>query len=222
MVDTLYQAIENQIKRAQSNIYTALPAKVISFDGHTVQCKPMINRVLANGEEISIPPLVDVPAQFPHAGGFCMTVPIKAGDEGLVVFSSRCIDGWFASGEASKPLDNRMNDLSDGFFIVGCNSVPNKIPNFYHDGVSMQTDDGQTHIRLTEGTIYIKGNIVHEGNNQQFGNYDQIGSFNQSNGNTISSGIITAQDVITNKGISLNTHRHTGVKSGDDTTGEPT
>lgn len=222
MVDTLYQAIENQIKRAQSNIYTALPAKVISFDGHTVQCNPMINRVLANGEEISIPPLVDVPAQFPHAGGFCMTVPIKAGDEGLVVFSSRCIDGWFASGKASKPLDNRMNDLSDGFFIVGCNSVPNKIPNFYHDGVSMQTDDGQTHIRLTEGTIYIKGNIVHEGNKQQFGNYDQIGSFNQSNGNTISSGIITAQDVITNKGISLNTHRHTGVKSGDDTTGEPT
>ena len=199
MTDSLFQAIESQIKRAQSNSYTALPAKVISFDGHTVSCQPMINKVLANGEEISIPLLVDVPAQFPHAGGFCITVPIKAGDEGLVVFSSRCIDGWFASGQASKPFDNRLNDLSDGFFIVGCNSVPNKIPDFYHDGVSVQTDDGSTHIRLTNGTIYIKGNIKHEGN-------------------TNCSGSITAKDVNTNKGINLNTHTHLGVQSGNSTT----
>jgi len=216
MSDSLYNAIESQIKRAQSNIYTALPAKVLSFNGHTVSCQVMISRVNANGQEITIPPLVDVPAQFPHAGGFCITVPIKAGDEGLVIFSSRCIDGWYASGSQSKPLDNRINDLSDGFFIVGCNSVPNKIPNFYNDGASMQTDDGSTYIRLTEGTIYIKGNIEHEGNTEQ------IGSYNQTSGNTTSSGIITAEDVKTNKGIDLNTHTHTDVKSGNDKTGAPT
>lgn len=209
MSDSLYNAIESQIKRAQSNVYTALPAKVLSFNGHTVSCQVMINRVNANGQEITIPPLVDVPAQFPHAGGFCITVPIKAGDEGLVVFSSRCIDGWYASGDQSKPLDNRINDLSDGFFIVGCNSVPNKIPDFYNDGASMQTDDGSTYIRLTEGTIYIKGNIEQEGN------------FNQSGGNTNSTGTITAEDVKTNKGIDLNKHIHVGVQSGNSTTGVP-
>ena len=216
MTDSLFQAIENQIKRAQSNVYTALPAKVIAFDGHTVSCQVMVNRVMANGQEITIPPLVDVPAQFPHAGGFCFTVPIKAGDEGLVIFSSRCIDGWYASGNKSIPLDNRMHDLSDGIFIVGVNSVPNKIPDFYHDGASIQTDDGSTHIRLTNGTIYIKGNIEHEGN------MNQIGSYNQTDGNTNSSGTITAQDVKTNKGIDLNTHTHTDVKSGNEKTGAPT
>ena len=209
MSDSLYNAIESQIKRAQSNVYTALPAKVLSFNGHTVSCQVMINRVNANGQEITIPPLVDVPAQFPHAGGFCITVPIKAGDEGLVIFSSRCIDGWYASGGQSKPLDNRINDLSDGFFIVGCNSVPNKIPDFYNDGVSMQTDDGSTHIRLTNGKIYIKGDIEQEGN------------FNQSGGNTNSTGTITAEDVKTNKGIDLNKHIHVGVQSGNSTTGAP-
>ncbi|MDF7667456.1 Gp138 family membrane-puncturing spike protein [Orbaceae bacterium ESL0727] len=221
MSDTLYQAIEEQIKRSQSTIFTALPATVIAFDGHTVQCKAMINKVLANGQEIAIPPLVDVPVQFPHAGGFCITVPIKAGDEGLVIFSSRCIDGWFASGQTSKPLDNRINDLSDGFFIPGCNSVPHKIPVFYHDGISMQTDDGSTHIRLTNGTIYIKGNIEHQGNTKQLGNYNQTGSFNQSGGNTSSNGTITAQDIKTNKGIDLNKHVHAGVQSGGSTTKEP-
>lgn len=221
MTDSLYNAIESQIKRAQSNIYTALPAKVLSFNGHTVSCQVMINRVNANGQEITIPPLVDVPAQFPHAGGFCITVPIKAGDEGLVVFSSRCIDGWYASGSQSKPLDNRINDLSDGFFIVGCNSVPNKIPDFYNDGASMQTDDGSTHIRLTNGKIYIKGDIEHEGNTDQIGNYNQNGSFNQSDGNTNSTGTITAEDVKTNRGVDLNTHIHTDVQSGSSTTGAP-
>ena len=215
MTDSLYNAIESQIKRAQSNVYTALPAKVLSFNGHTVSCQVMINRVNANGQEITIPPLVDVPAQFPHAGGFCITVPIKAGDEGLVVFSSRCIDGWYTSGSQSKPLDNRINDLSDGFFIVGCNSVPNKIPDFYNDGASMQTDDGSTYIRLTEGKIYIKGNIEHKGNTNQTGN------FNQSGGNTTSTGTITAEDVKTNKGIDLNKHIHVGVQSGNSTTGVP-
>lgn len=221
MTDSLYNAIESQIKRAQSNVYTALPAKVLSFNGHTVSCQVMINRVNANGQEITIPPLVDVPAQFPHAGGFCITVPIKAGDEGLVVFSSRCIDGWYASGSQSKPLDNRINDLSDGFFIVGCNSVPNKIPDFYNDGASMQTDDGSTHIRLTNGKIYIKGDIEHEGNTDQIGNYNQNGSFNQSDGNTNSTGTITAEDVKTNRGVDLNTHIHTDVQSGSSTTGAP-
>ena len=34
MTVSLYTVIENQIKPAQSNIYTALPAKVINFNSH--------------------------------------------------------------------------------------------------------------------------------------------------------------------------------------------
>ncbi len=34
MTVSLYIAIENQIKPAQFNIYTALPAKVINFNDH--------------------------------------------------------------------------------------------------------------------------------------------------------------------------------------------
>lgn len=221
MQESLSQVLKDSFKQEQSNIYTALPAKVISFNGHTVSCQVMITRIVADGQEIEMPPLCDVPALFPHAGGFCITVPIKPGDEGLVVFSSRCIDGWYASGSKSKPLDNRINDLSDGFFIVGANSVPNKIPDFYHDGASMQTDDGSTHIRLTNGTIYIKGKIEHEGDTEQKGDYKQNGSFNQSGGNTTSDGTIMANDVKTNQGVDLNTHTHGGVQKGSNNTEGP-
>lgn len=223
MENSLTTFIAEAIKQNQSNIYTAIPARVINFNGHTVTCEVLINRVDTSGNEIELPPLADVPVQFPHAGGFCMTVPIKAGDEGLVVFSSRCIDGWYATSEKSKPLDNRINDLSDGIFIVGVNSQPKKIPDFYHDGASIQTDDGSTHIRLTNGTIYIKGNIEHEGNSSQVGNVElvgnsnQVGAWNQSGGDATAAGTVSAGKVV-GGGIDLQTHTHTGNGAGNKTT----
>jgi len=213
MDKSLYTVIEQSIKHSQANIQTALPAKVISFNGHTVTCEIMLNKILTNGQQIEFPPLVDVIVQFPHAGGFCFTVPINAGDEGLVIFASRCIDGWYESGTKSPPLDNRMHDLSDGIFIPGVNSQPNRISDFYHDGISMQTNDGLTYIRLAKNKIYIKGDIEHVGNSQQVGNlslvgsYNQIGQWTQQGGEAKAMGIISAEKIISG-GIDLENHRH--------------
>lgn len=213
MSESLTQAINNCIKQDRANLYTALPAKVISFNGHTVTCEVMIKRVITNGQEIEIPPLADVPVQFPHAGGFCFTVPIKKGDEGLVIFSSRCIDGWYQSANKSIPLDSRMHDLSDGIFIPGVNSVPKKIVDFYHDGLSMQTDDGSTFIRLINGKILIQGDIEHRGNSEQQGNatllgsYSQTGAWTQQGGNAEAKGTLSANKII-GGGIDLENHVH--------------
>lgn len=223
MNDSLYELMLNAIRSEQANFYTAMPAKVISFNGHTVTCEVMINRTDEKGNDLAIPPLVDVVVQFPRAGGFCVTVPIKSGDEGLVVFASRCIDGWYQSGGKGKPLDNRINDLSDGFFIPGTNSEPNKIPDFYHDGASIQTDDGETYLRLTNGKILIKGDIEHEGDSKQKGNSSQLGdqsvlgSFTQSGGNGANfGGEVNAQKVTAN-GIDLEMHDHDDSMNGTTT-----
>lgn len=220
MSDSLYELMIGAIKTQQSDVFTALPACVNSFNGHTVTCEVMVNRTDEKGKDLVIPPLVDVPVQSPRGGGFCVTVPIKSGDEGLVVFSSRCIDGWYESGQKGKPLDNRINDLSDGFFIPGVNSKPNKIPDFYHDGASMQTDDGETYLRVTNGKILIKGDIEHEGDSSQVGNQTIEGTFAQSGGNGANfGGAVNAQKVTAN-GIDLETHTHIDSIGGD--TEEPT
>lgn len=223
MNDSLYDLLRQTIRTEQADFYTALPARVISFNGHTVTCEVMINRIDEKGKDLEIPPLVDVPVQFPRGGGFCVTVPISSGDEGLVVFSSRCIDGWYQSGGKGKPLDNRVNDLSDGFFIPGVNSVPNKIPDFFGGGASMQTDDGSTFIRLTAGKILIKGDIEHEGNSKQEGNSEQIGdqdvvgSFTQSGGDGATFGGSVSAQKVTANGIDLEQHIHTDSIGGDTT-----
>ncbi len=111
-------AADRQIQQDRLNLHTALPAKVVSFDPgkQTVTLAVQIKMQLADGSGADIPPLVDVPVSFPRGGGFAVTFPLQAGDEGIAIFSERCIDGWWHSGGVSLPLDFRLHDLSDAMF----------------------------------------------------------------------------------------------------------
>ena len=150
---------------------------------------------------MQIPPLVDVPVAFPRGGGYAVTFPLNAGDEGIVIFSERCIDGWWQSGRASEPMDYRQHDLSDGMFYPSICSVPNAIKDFYTGGLSMQSLDGSTFIRVTNGTIHIKGNIQHVGNTTQSGKHH-------------STGVISSDADVMAGSISGKNHKHTGDSGG--------
>lgn len=167
----------------QSKIWTALPCRVDSVMGNTINATPLI-KADVKGEYIEMPMLLDVLVVFPSAGGFSITFPIKPGDDVLVIFSSRCIDAWFENDVISVPTEHRMHDLSDGFAIPGIKSNPKALTDIQEDGVEMRTDDRSTYIRLTDGTIYIKGKIEHEGD------YDQSGDMNRT-GKSTTSGVIT-------------------------------
>ncbi|MDC9606873.1 Gp138 family membrane-puncturing spike protein [Xenorhabdus griffiniae] len=215
---TLLDVLDRKAENERLDIHTALPARVVSFNGHTATIELMINQILRNGEVLELPPLVDVVVQFPRAGGFCFTVPVTSGDEGLAIFSERCIDGWYATGNKSVPLDARLHDYSDASFIPGICSQPKKILDFFHGGASMQTDDGSTFIRMTQGTITILGDIEHLGNSKQTGNHQQAGNWNQTSGNSESSGTITAARVI-GGGVDVENHTHPDSHGGN--TGRP-
>ncbi|MFC0971216.1 hypothetical protein ACFGXK_00790 [Pasteurella multocida] len=76
------------------------------------------------------------------------------------------------------------------------------------NGLSMQTLDGSTFIRVTDGTILIKGNIQHTGNTTQTGEFSATGT-------------ISSDSDVMAAGISGKSHVHTGVANGPSTTGEP-
>ncbi|MBG5895207.1 Gp138 family membrane-puncturing spike protein, partial [Providencia stuartii] len=183
LLDVMNQYAQNQ----RYDIHTALPGKLLSCNGHSATVELMISHVTKEGKVIALPPLVDVPVGFYRGGGFCVTVPVREGDEGLVIFAERCIDGWYVSGKQSQPLDHRFHDLSDAFFLPQGSSQPNKIPNYSSDSLSLQTDDGSTFIRMQSGKIMIKGDIEHQGNYQLTGNALIKGN-HSVNGNSESSG----------------------------------
>ncbi|MGP9557219.1 Gp138 family membrane-puncturing spike protein [Psychrobacter sp. AOP7-A1-24] len=167
-----------QISSALMDVHTSMPAIIMSYDANTrtITAQPAIQRVFSDGEGISgpmnLPPCVDVPVIFPGGGSYEITFPINEGDECLLIFSERCIDSWFVSGEPNVPADYRQHDLSDAIAIVGLKSLAKATPTdnagmnigsatnkiaITDDDVSI-TVNGSNHINITDGDISITVN----------------------------------------------------------------
>lgn len=131
----------------------ALPAIVTAFDDkkQTVTLQPAIAGTDENGDAMALPPLADVPVKFPRGGGFAFTFPINPGDEGWVIFSDRCIDGWFAGGKVSQADEHRQHDLSDGGFLPGFSSMARTIGNFRNDAIVMRQLEGSAYVSIDNG-----------------------------------------------------------------------
>jgi hypothetical protein len=100
----LGEALRAALGGHQTGVWTALPAIIQSFDATKLTCvaqpaiKAQVRAQDGSTSWVSLPLLVDVPVCFPRGGGCTLTFPVAAGDEALIVFSSRCIDAWWQSG----------------------------------------------------------------------------------------------------------------------------
>jgi hypothetical protein len=112
---------------AKQHMNTSVPARVISVDNfgsdQTVDVLPIINDTFADGTVLELPPILDVPVQYPSAGGGLLSFPIVVGDIVLLVFSKRSIDEWMASRTTDNgtftPADKRTYSLNDAIAIPG-------------------------------------------------------------------------------------------------------
>lgn len=126
----LTAALAYAMADASAKLRVALPGEIISYDAtkRTAQIRVCYNRVYPNGTvQPVLAPLVDVPVMTLQGGGLHVAFPITAGDECLVIFSDINIDAWHAAGGQQAPPDKRQHDLSDGFCIVGPNSLANAL-----------------------------------------------------------------------------------------------
>ena len=80
-----------------------------------------------------------------------ITTPIKPGDECLVIFADRCIDGWWWLGGVQPPSEARNHDLSDGFALVGVRSRPRWLQGVSTESLQIRSDDGATCIDVNPG-----------------------------------------------------------------------
>jgi hypothetical protein len=155
----------------------------------------------------SIAPLLDCPLFFPHGGNASITFPVAAGDECLVVFASRCIDGWWQNGAVQPQALFRMHDLSDGFVFAGFRSTPKVISNISTTKLQIRSDDGSNFIELdtSSGKVNIKAATSI--------------TFTAPNVNIEGDANISGALVV--DGITFATHKHSGVSTGIHNTGPP-
>ena len=87
-------------------------------------------------------------------------MPIKHGDECLVIFGDMCIDSWWELGGVQNQLENRRHDLSDGFAILGVWSQPRVLQNYSTDSCQLRNESGTSCIELKDNEININSQKV--------------------------------------------------------------
>lgn len=137
-------------------------------------------RVPAGQRWYDVPPIGGVPVQMPRGGGFAVTLPLKKGDEGFLVFSDTCFDNWWLNGTNDAPpaqnpapwpfpvpsgsqrqREVRRHYVHDCMFIPGVWSQPNVLPNYSADSLQIRTDDGTTTVvDVSEGGVSVTGDAV--------------------------------------------------------------
>jgi hypothetical protein len=232
-------ALQQAFSGWQQKVWTALPGVLDSFNPAKMSAvvQPTVQAQLRDPagkwNNVTLPLCLDCPVIFPGGGGYGMTFPLHSGDEGLLVFSSRCIDAWWQSGGVQPQAEFRMHDLSDGFFIPGCFSNGNVPANastttarFWKNDGSMMVELGDagivtvkapTEIVLDTPLVRCSNLLVWAHGSLGAGGVSVAGSLHTT-GDITSDQQVTGSEV-TGGGIPLSNHKHISAIPGSFTNG---
>jgi hypothetical protein len=184
------------------DLRVACPAIVqtVDYEKQTLTAIPAIREKMNDGQGnlswVEIPLLLDVPFFVYSGGGYCLTLPIKTGDDCLIVFGDNCMDAWWQNGGIQNQVESRRHDLSDGFAIVGFRSQPAVVSGYSAGTAQLRNKAGDAYVEIAGSTINIVGGAVN-----------------------ISAGSVNIGGSTTIDGKPFLPHTHGGVLSGPDNTG---
>ena len=162
LTETLMIAIDN----ALANLHTATIARVTKINAKTINCRPVINRVV-DGRSIALPEFVEIIPIFLQGGTSYTAYPIAVGDYCLLVFTERCFDRWYDGQDYQPPAELRMHDYSDGVALIGLNPLAGAItiPTDIRQVGDTHSTGQQTIIGdvLITGTVTLTGDLNAEG-----------------------------------------------------------
>lgn len=213
-IDDLQVAVREAVQGSLPSIWTSMPGIIQSYDAASQTCevqpaiKSQVTAQDGTKSWVQLPLCVDVPVQFASGGGWTQTFPIAKGDEGIIMFSCRCIDSWWQSGGVQTQAELRLHDLSDGIFVPGIRSQAKKLQNVASDQCELRNDAGTLKLSTTAtgfkmiGTFELDGNLMLNG--QILAPEGATYAGNIATTGTVSQGVGTADSV------TLGGHVHTG------------
>lgn len=176
MADTHYpsfsETMQSLIDAAVDRRYFIRPGVIVEFDAATnlAKVRPAIKAkevVDGKADYVQLPKIIRVPVVVPYAqtAGLCLTLPLRPGDECVLLFSDVFIDEFVkrgsCGGECAAPEccggDNltthvRMHDLTDAICLPGVISQPCKLPEWNTDAIELRNKDRTAFISLNEDT----------------------------------------------------------------------
>lgn len=162
------QQLEINIQRKLNTLNVCKPCRVVSVSGNRVDVQVLDKlRIVSDGTEVAyvdMPVIHNVPVMNYHVQtkGFSITLPISAGDTGLLLFCDKDITGFLnGGGNTNIPTSQgigktiRQHSLQDCVYIGILDHNENKIDNISQDCVEIRNKDASTHVKLYEDTIDI-------------------------------------------------------------------
>lgn len=190
---TLESTILNSIRGSLVDTHTTLIAKITKVNQKTIDCKPVISR-LVNDKTVDLPVFIEVPIINFLGGSSSIQMPLAVGDYAVLFVVERCFDEWYSGNDFKPPLEARIHDYSDCIALVGLKNMQGEM-------------DIPTVIKMM-GDVEQQGDYIHTGNRTQTGNYNITGNV-VINGNLSVNGNITiVGGDITIDGVSFKTHTH--------------
>lgn len=152
---SLEMVLNNAMEGRISELHTALPGEVLSYDPDKQTCtvQPCLMRKYISGKLVKIPVINSVPVVHPRSGASIVHMPLKPGDHVLLVFIERSIDIWKTQGGCQDPQDPRKHQFSDAVAIPGF--YPLNAPITVPDPTALTVLNGQARIELKEDSIKL-------------------------------------------------------------------
>ena len=98
-----------------------LPGVIVKYDYKTQKAdvQPTLKMKSIDGTVFEMPVIYNVPVAHPRAGDAFIHMPLKKGNNVMLIFSDRSLDNWLSSGGVVDPKDSRMHHLSDAVAYPG-------------------------------------------------------------------------------------------------------
>ncbi len=154
--DNLTDVLEFAFLQMTKGLWTACPGIVQEYNNTTKRAKvrPALRLLDTEGNSQSRPTVVNVPVVHPSGGGFVVHMPVRRGDAVMMVFSRRGISRFKETFGETDP-DGSFYELKDAMVIPGFGGL--EISPASTDGISMQTESGNSHIVVEQNEVIIEG-----------------------------------------------------------------
>lgn len=149
-----------------SKLYCALPAIIesVNFENQTLEASPVTIMKRTNDAgmvtDFKLPLLVDVPFQCYKGGDYSITVPIKQGDECLIIFTDVDFSAWFQNGGFNYAEHSFQHAYSNAMAIVGFSSEVKAVKNYNPNAIEIRNADASEKISLSAGNITLKSATI--------------------------------------------------------------
>lgn len=162
MMQDVVSATEKTVRDIVSEIHTALPGKIQSYNESTgmVNVLPYGTFHCQDGRRIPYPVISDVPVVTTGVCNASVVIPIKPEMDCLLVISEQSLDAWLYGTETPS---NLSYDLTNAIAIPGLAKVPVPAQIEANQSDSVMIVNGAARISVSPSGITISGNVNIDG-----------------------------------------------------------